>query len=75
MPMLTTPYMLNAAQFDKFQLPYNIGGNTLAGRVRRLPAAELEAPRAQRRRSDQADPGPARQVRGGPMEACGVHLR
>ena len=25
MPMLATPYMLNAAQFDKFQLPYNIG--------------------------------------------------
>ena len=31
MPMLTTPYMLNAAQFDKFQLPYNIGGNTVTG--------------------------------------------
>ncbi len=26
MPFLTTPYFLNQAQFDSFQLPYNIGG-------------------------------------------------
>lgn len=25
MPMLATPYILNYAQFDKFELPYNIG--------------------------------------------------
>ncbi len=31
MPMLQTPYMLNAAQDDKFELPYNIGGTTPAG--------------------------------------------
>jgi hypothetical protein len=31
MPLLQTPYLLNAAQDDKFQLPYNIGGTTPAG--------------------------------------------
>jgi hypothetical protein len=31
MPMLQTPYMLNAAQDDKFELPYNLGGTTPAG--------------------------------------------
>ena len=25
-PMLQTPYLINAAQFDRFQLPYNEGG-------------------------------------------------
>ena len=29
--MLLTPYLLNAAQFDKFELPYYIGGTTPAG--------------------------------------------
>ena len=29
--MLATPYMLNSAQFDKFNLPYNIGGTTVTG--------------------------------------------
>ena len=31
MPLLQTPYMLNAAQDDKFELPYNLGGNTPLG--------------------------------------------
>ena len=31
MPLLQTPYLLNAAQDDKFELPYNIGGTTPAG--------------------------------------------
>jgi hypothetical protein len=31
MPMLLTPYMLNAAQDDKFELPYNLGGTTSVG--------------------------------------------
>ena len=31
MPLLQTPYILNAAQDDKFELPWNIGGTTNAG--------------------------------------------
>ena len=31
MPLLQTPYLLNAAQDDKFELPWNIGGATAAG--------------------------------------------
>jgi len=31
MPLLETPYMLNAAQDDKFELPYNLGGTTAVG--------------------------------------------
>ena len=31
MPLLQTPYLLNAAQDDKFELPWNIGGSTPAG--------------------------------------------
>jgi len=31
LPYVTTPYLLNAAQYDRFELPYNIGGQTQAG--------------------------------------------
>jgi hypothetical protein len=31
MPLLQTPYLMNAAQDDKFELPYYIGGTTPAG--------------------------------------------
>ena len=31
LPTLQTPYLLNAAQDDKFQLPWNIGGNSTLG--------------------------------------------
>lgn len=39
MPMLETPYMLNYAQFDKFELPYNIGARVLRILTTFIPAA------------------------------------